>query len=95
MTNFSQLGHAVKVKHLMLEVIDHEGIKDTSLRPSTESFSLFIKSWITNYARSSIYNIGERLRYALDDDIIFRYQNCFLILLNWTKLPPDQKIDQT
>ena len=77
MEAFTQLGHDVKVAHLLLEVLDHEGSKDTSLRPNTESFSLVIKSWIINDARSSRYNIGERLRYALDADIIFRYPRVF------------------
>ena len=65
MEAFAQLGHTVKFNHLMLDVLDHEGSKDTSLRPNTDSFSLVIKSWITNDASSSRYNIGERLRYAL------------------------------
>ena len=29
MEAFAQLGHAVKVEHLLLEVLDHEGSKDT------------------------------------------------------------------
>ena len=35
MSAFAELGHAVKLEHLLLEVLDHEGIKDTSLRPNT------------------------------------------------------------
>ena len=38
MASFAQLGHAAKVKHLVLKVLDHEGSKDTSLRPNTEFF---------------------------------------------------------
>ena len=49
MAYFAQLGHAVKVGHLLLELLYHEGSKDTSLRPNTESLYLVIKSWITNY----------------------------------------------
>ena len=54
-------GHTVKVEHLILEVLDHEGRKDALLRPTTESLSLVIKPHITNYVSSSRYNIGERL----------------------------------
>ena len=77
MAVFAQLGHAVKVEYLLLEVLDHNGIKDTLLRPNTESLSLFIKSWITNDASRYRYNIGERLCYSLDADIIFRYPKVF------------------
>ena len=77
MADFSQLGHTVKVEHLLLEVLYHEGSKDTLLCPNTVSFSLVIKSWITNDASSSRYNIGKRLRYALDADTIFRYPKVF------------------
>ena len=73
MADFAQLGHAVKSKHSLLEVLDHEVSKDTSLRPHTESLSLVIKSWITNDTSSSRYNIGERMRYTLYADIVFRY----------------------
>ena len=59
MEAFAQLGHTVKFNHLMLDVLDHEGSKDTSLRPNTDSFSLVIKSWITNDAGRSRSNIGE------------------------------------
>ena len=83
MAYFSQLGHAVKVGHLLLEVLDHKGSKDTLLRPNTYFFSLVIKSWITNYASSSRYNIGEIPRYAIDADIIFRYPK---VLFDITKL---------
>ena len=72
MADFAHLGHTVKVKHLMVDVLDHKGSKDTSLRPNTDSFSLVIKSWITNGAGSSISNMGERMRYVLDADTIFR-----------------------
>ena len=80
MADFAQLGYAVKVKHLLLEVIDQGWSKDKSLRPNTESFSLVIKSRITNDAISSIYNIGERLYYALDTDIISIYQKVFFYI---------------
>ena len=77
MAAFAQLGHAVKFENLLLEVTDHEGSKYTSLLSNTESFSLVIELLITNDAISSRYNIGERLRYALDGDIIFRYPKVF------------------
>ena len=77
MADFAQLGHAIKAEHLLLEVLDHEGSKYTLLLPNTESFYLVIKSWITNDASSYRYNIGKRLRYALDADIIFRYPKVF------------------
>ena len=83
MSYFSQLGYTVKVVHILLEVLDHEGSKDTLLRPNTDFFSLVIKSWITNYASSSRYNIGEIPRYAIDADIIFRYPK---VLFDITKL---------
>ena len=44
MTDFAQLGEAVKFEHLILEVLEHEGRKDTPLRPNTELLSLVIKS---------------------------------------------------
>ena len=56
MSYFSQLGYTVKVVHILLEVLDHEGSKDTLLRPNTEYLYLFIKSCITNDTRSSIYS---------------------------------------
>ena len=77
MVPFSQLVHTVKVKHLLFKVLDHNRSKDTLLRPNKESLFLVINSWITNDASSSRYNIGERLRYALDADIIFIYPNVF------------------
>ena len=77
MAAFSQLGHAVKVKHLLLELLNHEGSKYTLLSPNYESFSLVIKSLIKNHTSSSRYNIGERLHYSLDADIIFRYPKVF------------------
>ena len=46
MLYFAQLGCPVKAKHLLLEVLDRKGSKDTPLRPNTDSFSLVIKSWI-------------------------------------------------
>ena len=33
MVDFAQLGHAIKFKQLLIEVLDHEGSKDTSLSP--------------------------------------------------------------
>ena len=77
MADFAQPGHAVKVKHLLLELLDHEVIKYISLRPNTESFSLVIELFKTNDASSSIYNIGKRLFYVLYSDIIFRYTKVF------------------
>ena len=74
---FAQLFHAIKVKHLQLEVIYHEGSKDALLCPNIESFSLVIKSWITNDAISSRCNIVEILRYAIDTYIIFRDPKVF------------------
>ena len=58
MAAFEQLGHAVKVEHLLLEVLDHDGSKYTSLRTNNWLFSLVIKSWIKNDASISRYNIG-------------------------------------
>ena len=77
MAYFSQLGHAVKVELLMSELLNHEVSKDTSLHPNTGLFSLVIDLLIKNGARSSRYNIGERLCYALDANIIFRYPKVF------------------
>ena len=43
MAVFAQLDHAVKVEHLLLEVLDHKGSKDTSLRPDNELLYLVKK----------------------------------------------------
>ena len=77
MADFIQLGHAVKVEHLLLELLDHDQSKDTPLRPNNGSIFLVIMSWITNDASSSGYNIGERLQYALNVDILFKYPKMF------------------
>ena len=77
MADFAQLGHAIKFKQLLIEVLDHDGSKDTSILPNTEFFSLVIELLITNDAGRSRYNIDERLRYARDTDIIFRYPKVF------------------